>query len=234
VVKYFYLVLLALILSLPAAALAAAAPKQPTGPDSFLPWRAHSVEQVISQLENNDVARKRLAKHFRLSEAGLIKYFRDNLRIVTIKQTGWGTVYGVNHIGRIYKARDYFKKGALAFGLPDGTPVLKYACGNPIVDSLPAVEKQAALPELPQIEVFPATLVPPMQAPEEYALQPELPLISLMKAPPPIPFESSRFIPFFPFWGSGGDHHHNVPEPATLALFGSGLLAIFARRRLRR
>ena len=231
--KYYWLLILTLGLS---ALPAFAAKQQPTGPDSFLPWRAHSVEEVVSQVENNDLVRQRLAKHFHVSQAELVSYLRNNLRIVTIKETGWGKVYGVNRIGRIYPARDYFKKGALAFGLPDGTPVFKYACGNPLIEALPPVRAKEvhALPELPKIEVFPAALVPPMHAPEEYALQTELPITSLVEAPPPIPFVSRNSIPLIPFWSSGGGgHDNNIPEPATLLLFGGGL-AILAGRRLRR
>jgi hypothetical protein len=226
-------------------ACAAKAPQQHrTGPDSFLPWRAYSVSFLVDQVQSDPVVRARLARHFHVAEAELANYFRDNLREVTISESGWRPVYGVTRTGMIYRSRDYFHKGAKAFGLADGTPILKFACGNPLVTQLPPVAHKkivGAPPTVrpvivrvqPQVEITPElTLV--SQSPEEMALLPDLPLAQMLAVPPAVAAKHRHFIPLFWWPSSDGDHDHAVPEPATLILLGGGLVALGAKVRLRR
>jgi len=228
------MLIVSILAALPALALSDNNDMKRTGPDSFLAWRAYSVESVIDQIEKDPIARKRLAKHFHLSETDLINYFRSELRVVEYKESGWAPVYGVTKTGLIYKAKDYFHAGGKAFGLPDGTPVLKFACGNPLITELPPLPKKKKVVEaVPPIEpeVVPMVEVaPPVQAPEEYALLPGMPLAPGVLVPGPIPLTGSNQLPIWlllPLLSTGGDDHNPpVPEPATMILFGSGALLL--------
>ncbi len=153
--------------------------RQRTGPDSFFRWRADTVEEAIAQIESDSVLRQRLAKHFRLSQAELVSYLRKNLVIVTMPTSGWRTVYGVNSNGRIYRSRDYFHQGAKAFGLRNGTAVLKYACGNPLITELPMPRITARRPEAP----------PPLHSPQECMLVAEAPIVPVIEVSLARPFE---------------------------------------------
>lgn len=246
-----------------AAPTAVGAERERTGPDSFLQWRANTVETLVEQVQNDSVLRQRLAKHFHVSQAELVSYLRDNLRVITFSSSGWRPVYGVTRSGRIYRSRDYFRKGGKVFGLADGTPVLKYACANPLTTELPAVAKKVA-------EVPPA-LIPPSHAPEEYEQVMGLPVTPTIEIPTARPFTTPEecilvaAVPYAPafevplaapveaggaqfpvwalapgalvFWGKDGGQPV-IPEPGELALFGGGLamlggLALWRRRRER-
>jgi hypothetical protein len=208
------------------------------------------VDDLVAQVEADSVARQRLAKHFHVSQAELVSYLRSNVKVISFSSSGWKPIYGVTDTGRIYRSRDYFHQGGKVFGVADGTPVMKYACGNPLITELPPVARRkiARAPEVPEM---------PVHAPEEYALVVGLPLVPRVEIPGPVPFEvpqeystvaeipvagtfavaptlvSARAAPplwplaFIPFL----HHHHGppppcIPEPGTLLLLGSGLAVI--------
>ena len=247
-----------LLTALPAARAA----QERTGPDSFLRHRVYTVNALVAEVESDATARQRLAKHFHMSQAELVSYLRSNLKVVTFSESGWRPVYGVTSTGRIYRARDYFHRGGKVFGLADGTPVLKYACGNPLIPKLPA-----AAPE--KVSRAPERLEIPTHAPEEYALVVGLPVAPTFEIPGAAPFEVPKEYPMVaaipaaeaftvpvatavtraapvPLWPLGFgfipflEHHHNrppvpppIPEPASMLLLGSGA-ALLAALRLRR
>ena len=225
-----------LVTSVPAAR----AERERTGPDSFLPYRAYTVEDLVAQVKSDSVVRQRLAKHFHVSQAELAGYLQKNLKVITFSSSGWKPVYGVTSTGRIYQARDYFREGGKVFGLADGTPVMKYACGNPLITELPRIapKEVAAAPEVV------------VQTPEEYALVMDVPQAPQTEIPEAVTLEapqeaavavaeqfevspsvaSKKSLPLWPLvfipFLDGDDDHPPVPEPGSLVLLGSGLAVI--------
>jgi len=222
---------------------ASGAAKERTGPDSFLPWRAYTVDDLVAQVENDDVVRQRLAKHFHLSQAELVSYLRDNVKVVTFSESGWKPVYGADRTGRVYRARDYFHRGGKVFGTADGKPVLKYACGNPLVTTLPPAPRKKPVPvarprvemrqpltqapqpysEVVETPIAPTVEVPtpiPVQSPEEYVLVAAAPVAAVIEVPPAALVTSPPGgVPLWPL--AAGfipflDHHHGQPPPPVV------------------
>jgi hypothetical protein len=241
------------LLCLPAVALpVSGAAKERTGPDSFLPYRAYTVDDLVAQVRNDDIVRQRLAKHFHVSQAELVAYLRDNIKVVTFSSSGWKPVYGVDRTGRIYRARDYFYRGGKVFGLSDGTPLLKYACGNPLVTTLPPRKKPVPVarprvelrPPQPYSEVVETPVAPtvevpapiPVQSPEENILVAALPVAPIIEVAPTVVGSRAAALPLWPL--AGGIipflHHHEqphptppvIPEPTSLLLFATGLVVV--------
>jgi hypothetical protein len=217
---------------------AAAAPPRRTGPDSFLRYRVNTVDQLVRQVESDAVVRARLANHFHVSQAELVRYLRDNLVVHTVSASGYYTVYGVTEkTGRIYPTRQYFRKGEKIFSLRDGSPLLKFNCGNPVTGRLPAVTEPLAPP-------LPPSATGPGPVEEEQvagALEAEAPApeVTPMGGLPPSPVEervaaapreTRNIIPILVAGGLvpiviGGHSPPVIPEPATIALLACGLAA---------
>ena len=224
--------------------------RERTGPDSFLPYRAYTVDALVAQVENDAVVRQRLAKHFHVPQAELVAYLRDNIEVVNFSSSGWRPIYGVTSTGRIYRSRDYFREGGKVFGTADGTPVLKYACGNPVTAELPAAGPQRVEMPPPQVEMAPP------HSPEEYAVTMGLPMAPTFEIPSAVPvevpqeqilvaevpFTSTFEVPPAQLVGGRGVFMwpllavpllHTptpppIPEPGSIVLLGSGLAALGA------
>ncbi len=221
-------------------------------PDSFLWQRANSVPEFISQLEQNAVVRKNLARHFGVSERQLIEYLKRNLTVITIQKSGRYPVWGVTRTGKIYRSSSYFRKGWRAFGLKDGTVLFKWSCGNPMVAGLPRVPVPVAKVPPPVVPPPPVPIPPPapVEAPETVAPVVQEPQEYVPPAPmyvsaPPLSADPATPVterrpppwPLFPLliWGGGGGKPFTpIPEPASLTLLGVGALALGALGRMRR
>ena len=216
-----------------AALPASAASRERNEPDSFLKYRAHSVEEFMAQFDSDPVLRQRLVKHFRMPEAQLAKYLRTELDEVEVSSSGTRTVYGVNWTGRIYPVADSFAKGTPALGLHDGTPLFKLPCGNPIEIETSPSEAFTGTPDPPLTQLIAVPLETAV-FPVESLLLPTVPFAPRFQVP--VTTKGSRF---FAFWwppGGGGSEApppppppEVVPEPATLILFGLGLSVLGGR-----
>jgi len=231
--------------------IAAAAPRRPTGPDSFLRYRVQTVEELVAQVQADPVIRARLAKHFHVSQAELIRVLREELIVHTVPVSGYYTVYGVTEkAGKIYPTRQYFRKGQKIFSLRDGSPLLKYECGNPVTKTLPErPPKPVAPPPPPPLPPpSPPSAVGPGpvgEVPVAGALDSKLPepgvtpMASLPPSPPEervAPRERREVLPILvgaaaiPILLGGWDHDSCpppvIPEPATIALIAFGLVAV--------
>jgi hypothetical protein len=230
---------------------AAAAPQRRTGPDSFLRYRVETVEALVAQINADPLVRARLAKHFHVSQAELIVYLRENLVVQTVPVNGYYTVYGVTEkTGRIYPTRQYFRKGQKIFTLRDGSPLLKYECGNPLTRALPKVAKPPPPPPPPLEPPIPPGAVgpqPPEEIPVASALETKLPApeVAPLSSLPPSPVEEQvaalpperrNVIPILvgasliPFLIDEFDDEcpPEIPEPTTIGLIAFGLLALGA------
>jgi hypothetical protein len=229
-------------------------------PDSFLPYNAHSLEGVIQQVENSPQLQQRYAKHFNIPPDQVVDYFRANLVESYITETRRYPVWCVRPDGRRYLIHQTFRRGERVLALRNGEPVLKWACGNPLTTTLPAVQVVERPRVLPSREVRErvATLDTPFETPRElvaaapaYGLAPAAMLVPAAAAAPIVPIAAAAAPAVFPWWvvpplliaaapgpgvtgPPGPPPPEVIPEAGTLALLGAGLLAVAAAGRRRR
>ncbi len=133
------------LLLLTAAALfglvnaAAADPFLPVPPASFINYHVDTVHQLSEQMAYDAVVRGRLARHFHLSGPAMVDYVQKNLALSYLKTSGSYRVACVTSSGHEYYIAQRLPKGTPVFSLiSTGQPILKRACGNPLVSALPA------------------------------------------------------------------------------------------------
>jgi len=154
------LAVLAASLSLPGQASAATARSVP--PQSFLEYRAGTVEALALQAERNPRVRARYARHFGIPASRVARFIRENLVVSYLPTSGRQMVYYVEPGGRITCRQTYLPRGTRVLALRNGQPVLQWLCGNAMVPELPRV---AVLPvrEAPAPQVAPVVSVPTEQ-----------------------------------------------------------------------
>lgn len=144
--KYSIVPLVSLFITVPA--LAAIHPEVdvsvPLG--SFINYHVSTVNELSQEVTLDPAVRGRLANHFHVSEAQITTYVRRNLVLTRLSKAGY---YRVACVGR--DGREYWIESRLPAGTPvfasraTGRPILKLACGNPMVSTLPS-EESAKLP----------------------------------------------------------------------------------------
>ncbi len=123
-----------------------AAPAQTLVPaDSFIVTHVGTVAQLHRQIALDPVVRRRLARHFHTSAPAVTRYIQENLVLTTLKKPGRYGVYCVSRSGQEYKITEHLAAGTPVFVLRStGQPVLKLACGNPMMAALPPVKTKVA------------------------------------------------------------------------------------------
>jgi len=210
-------------------------------PDSFLKYRAATVDDLVEQVQTRASVRRHYAKHFGIPRNKVAACFRDNLHVGSLASDGYYHVHGVDHTGHIYARRQHLKKGSPVFMLADGTPILKGDCGNPMTDKIlparqettpvavapkpPTTELAEAAPSAEIFSAVPGSAAP--AAPEEPAVAEMAPtLVASWSAPSastagpsPIPSSTPPGLPHgqSPLWlipvviGAAGHGGGNTP-----------------------
>lgn len=240
--------------------IAHADPFLPVPPASFLNYHVSTARGLSEEVAQDVVVRARLARHFGMSEPALVAYVKTNLVVshLTAAQAGRYRIACVSPSGREYFVSEKLPAGTPVFALAKtGQPILRLACGNPLVSTLPAVAKAIAPPVLavsrhtPDVVPVPEELVDSQVAARETAFNiprtdqigPITQVGGMVQSLGP-----SRGLGLVPaavgLIGFSTLHHGHssppvplqpaVPEPSTLALFGGfaiAMLALQARRR---
>jgi hypothetical protein len=217
-----------------------------TTPGSFVTRCVSSVDDLCTLVKRDPVVAKRFAKHFGVPTDRIVQYFRENLRVVSLRRGGKYKTFFVDKRGRIVPHSTYLLTGERVFVTRDGKPVLIAKCGNPVSKVLPSVQENRAVAPIAQPELIsPIAEAGPAMG-ETVAMQPPtwevaaMPIAELPLMPAITPVltkaSSSALIPLL--LGAGAlipsDHHHPVvPEPSSLLVLLVGLpaLAGFARFR---
>lgn len=121
--------------SLPVRASAAA---QTVPPDSFLRFRVDTVQQLIRQVKTDPAVRRRYCQLFHVTPQKLVPYIQKNVVESYVPATKTYNVWCVGKNGRLFTVKQHFRAGTRVFALRNGTPVMKWACGNPLISYLPA------------------------------------------------------------------------------------------------
>ena len=124
-------------LAAPSAPPAKARPIAPAG--SFLHRQAHSVPQLVQEVQADPVVRRRLARRLHLPESAVADYLDLNLTTGTLPRSGPYTVYFVAGSGLVYPTRMSLRAGTRVFVGRDGRPVLLAGSGDPLAPFAPVV-----------------------------------------------------------------------------------------------
>ena len=117
------------------------APAKPAFPapthDAFSGTRFATTDEFIAQLKRDPQMRKRYTKHFGVTEDELVEVFARTLVPTTLPTDKTLEVYGITKKGVIYRRKVRLKAGTRVFTTASGKVVLKWSCGNPVVERLP-------------------------------------------------------------------------------------------------
>lgn len=107
-------------------------------PASFLNYHVSTVRELSQEVTIDPSVRARLANHFHISETQITQYVRRNLVLTHLKRGGTYRVACVGRDGQEYWIESHLPAGTAVFASRvTGHPILKLACGNPMVSSLP-------------------------------------------------------------------------------------------------
>ena len=143
--------------AVPASAAHLAVSRLSVPAESFLNYHAASVSELSSEVAMDTSVRARLAKHFHVSQAQMMTYVHHNLVLRHLQQAGTYRVACVRRDGSEYWIESRLPAGTPVFASrATGKPILKLACGNPMVSSLPPTRfpnKPIAPPKLAAVPV---------------------------------------------------------------------------------
>ncbi len=136
--KHAVLPALCLFAAVPALAAGEARIHGSVPPASFLNYHVSTVHELSQEVTLDPAVRARLANHFHVSEAQITQYVRQNLVLTHLQKAGNYRVACVGRDGREFWVSSHLPAGTAVFAArATGRPILKLACGNPMVSSLP-------------------------------------------------------------------------------------------------
>ena len=151
--------LLALAAAPSAAAAPLAAPHLPVPTESFLNYHAATVRELGSEASVDPTVRARLAKHFHVTQTQLVTYIHHNLVLRHLQKAGTYRVACVRRDGSEYWVESRLPAGTPIFASrATGQPILKLACGNPMISALPPTVFPNKPVAAPKLAATPATL----------------------------------------------------------------------------
>ncbi len=144
---------------------ALALPHVAVPPDSFINYHAATVRELSQEVTLDPAVRTRLARHFHVTPEQMTTYVDKNLVLTRLKTTGSYRVACVRADGSEYWMQERLPAGTPIFASrATGQPILKLACGNPMVGVLPPSTKVSdtnALYTNPKLATVPSTLAAP-------------------------------------------------------------------------
>lgn len=136
-------------------------------PASFLNYHVSTVGELSQQVALDPLVRARLARHFHRTEPDMAAYVRENLTLTRLPKAGVYRVACVTPSGREYSITERLAAGTPVFASTrTGKPILKLACGNPLVSSLPPVPPKPKAKPKPVVKRSPALIAPTAKTPE--------------------------------------------------------------------
>ena len=165
---------------LPVSALALPGPVT-LPPDSFIDQHVASLSQMSQQVTLDPVVRRRLARHFHTSGPAVVRYIQHNLVLKRTTTAQRYRVYCISQTGREYTINSRLPVGTPVFVMrATGKPILKLACGNPMVAELPPVKTKLLPYTSPEL----ASLSKPVPAAIAPGLAPNGPVVVAMNSGP--------------------------------------------------
>jgi hypothetical protein len=215
---------------------ASADPFLPVPPASFLNYHVSTARGLSEEVAQDVVVRARLARHFGMSGPAVCDYVRRNLveTTLTASQAGRYRVACISPSGREYYVTERLNAGTPVFALAaTGQPILRLACGNPLVAALPAVPtpvvkvQPAVLAMQPKTIVAPVVSAAPAVASSTAAIVTPMAVPQVATASPVVQVggvtqslsggKGGAFVPAI--IGAAGvgilTHHHDTPTPET-------------------
>ncbi len=154
------------VIALVCCAPSAADHQKPARPGSFVRYSAQTVDDLVSQIENNPVVAKRYAEHFGTSPENLARYFRENLKVITLKTPVKVRTYFISKNNKIASKQRVLPAGRRVYVTLAGELLIETDCGNPVTKKLPPKTKvlgtTETVPPLPVAEDI--VLAPPVTA----------------------------------------------------------------------
>ncbi len=106
--------------------------------ESFLNYHAANVSELSQEVTVDPQVRGRLAKHFHITQGQMQTYIHRNLVLRHLSHGGTYRVACVRRDGSEYYINEHLPTGTPIFASrATGQPILKLACGNPMVSALP-------------------------------------------------------------------------------------------------
>ncbi|RYG37063.1 hypothetical protein EON81_07755 [bacterium] len=235
---------------------AVAAPAQRLEPNSFVRKPVNSRAELLNHFDNDPVVRARYAKHFGASQAAVRDMFSE-LTTRDLKQSGRYVVYNYQPDGAIQSRRLFYTRNEKVLVDGAGRPVLRLACGNPMVAGFylakpPTIGSQTPVDPPLFAEDVPLTIIetvePPAYMEEELVYFEPTPVAAQPLVPQPQFVPAGGGVNLFPLLGiaaiglianppgnnPGTEVFPAVPEPTGIVAAGIGIAVLLRRRRQNR